>query len=195
MKNLSALFFATLMAFTLNTMGQENTVTLPDVFEVPGPVSIPVAVNFSAYPVQGFDIEITYLDSDLQFINATDIESAFSGMSVTNTGGNSPIVLAWAGSATSTFSGDLVVLNFTYTGTGGVTDLVLTQTDTYSPGDPNPSEDFPSWLIDADSNVVTATFTNGSITYVSPVPLSIWAVLLGIFLIATFAVTRFYRIV
>ncbi len=191
MKKFSALFSAILLVFAVNTMAQ-NTVNLPDISLVPGPVSIPVEVDFSIHPVAAFEIQVNFDTSVLEYTGVTEI--SFTGIS-SSVAGSQPVLLTWYGTASS-FNGDLIILNFNYTGSGGVTDLTFTETGSYFPGVPTPGGD-PSWLADGGtpSTVVTTTFTGGSITYVSPVPLSIWTVLLGIVLIATFIVMRFYRIV
>ena len=194
MKHLATFLCLILLGFAVNTMAQ-NTVNIPDVTTPPGTVSVPVEVDFSDYPVGAFQIEVSFDDNDVNYAGATqtDFESTYSEVNATFEAGDSEVRLGWAGSVTSTFTGDLIILNFKDKDFVGVTSLTFTQTS-YDPGDTDPSDD-PSWLADDDAPpaVVTTSFSDGSITFVSPVPLSIWTIVLALGLIATFAVIRFYR--
>lgn len=197
MRKLYTIVCLVLLGFSVNILAQ-NTVSLPHVSLVPNPdnpVSIPITVNFSVHPVGSFEIQVEFDENVLEYQGVTG--PALSGITSPGLIGTQPVLLTWesGGPDASTFEGDLILLDFIYTGTEGVTNLSFSQT-AFEPGHLIPGDD-PSWLTDnaPTAAVVTTTFNNGSITYVSPVPLSIWAVLLGIVLIAAFVVTRIYRIV
>jgi hypothetical protein len=194
MKTFSALLCSILLGFAANTMAQ-NSVSLPNISSVPGPVTVQVDYDFTTAGVNAFEIQIIYDPAELTYVDYTagDIPDDAEFNIVGSTAGE--INIAWVTFTSRSDAGVLVNLDFVYIGTGGITPLTFAATG-YIPGDEDPLED-PSWLADGGdpSLVLPATFNNGSITYIAPVPLSIWAVFLGIALVAAFAVTRFYRIV
>lgn len=191
MRNLSALFCILLLGFALNTTGQ-NTVTLPDIESAPGPVTVEVDYDFTTYDVYAFEIAIDYDTNELEYIDYSEGDISDDADFQVNESTAGVIEIIWASTPAIDDDGVLVNLEFDYSGTSGVTSLTFVETDA-SPGDTGPADD-PSWLSDTNGNIVTTTFTDGSITYVSPVPLSIWALLLGVSLIVTFVITRFYRL-
>ncbi len=196
MKKIYTLVCMIILGFSVNALAQNNSVTLPNISSEPGPITVQVDYDFSIDDVYSFEILVKYDQAELTYedYSAGDIPDDADFQIDGSTPGE--IDIAWSKATGISNDGVLVYLNFEYIGTGGITNITFRPT-TYSPGDSNPAGTNPSWLGDnsAPVLVITSTFNNGSITYVSPVPLSIWAVLLGIFLIATFAVTRFYRIV
>lgn len=191
MRNLSALFSIILLGFALNATGQ-NTVTLPDIESVPGPVIVEVDYDFTAYNVNAFEIAIEFDTNELDYLGYSEGDITDDGDFEVNESTAGEIVIIWSKTTAKDDAGVLVNLEFDYTGTSGSTPLTFSTTDG-NVGDQAPSDD-PSWLSDTDGNIVTTTFTNGSITFVSPVPLSIWALLLGVSLMVTFVITRFYRL-
>ena len=194
MKTFSALLCSILLGFAVNTKAQ-NTVSLPNISSMPGPVTVQVDYDFTVNGVNAFEIQIIYDPTELTYVGYTagdipdDADFSVGG----STAGE--IDIAWAKVASRNDAGVLVNLDFEYIGAGGTTTLSFAET-TYNTGHENPGDDNPSWLADGGALVLPATFNNGSITYVPPVavPLSNWAVFLGIALVAAFSVARFYRI-
>lgn len=193
MRKINAFFCMILMGFGVNTMAQENTVTLPHISSGPGSVTIPVAYDFTTYDVCAFEIAITFDTNELTYVDYNEGDIPDDADFQVNEAPAGTINIAWAKVGAIDNAGILVNLDFDYTGTGGSTDLEFTVTG-FIPGHPFPGGD-PSWLADCTPEVVTTTFTDGSITYQSAaVPLSSWALVLGMVLMATFVAVRFLRV-
>ncbi len=196
MRKIFAFACMTLLGFSVNLLAQNNSVTLPDISSVPGPVTVQVDYDFTYDDVYSFEILVLYDPAELTYLGFTEGDIPDDSDFEIDETTSGEVDLAWARLLPRNDSGVLINLEFDYIGTGGITDITFRQT-TYLPGHLNPTGDNPSWLGDnsAPVEVITSTFTDGSITYVSPVPISIWALLLVTALIATFVVTRVYRIV
>lgn len=128
MKHLSTLLCIILIGFATSTMAQ-NTVNIPHETFSPGVVSIPVEVDFSAHPIGAFEIEISFDDAVVEFLGAT--HTSFGSFSI-GTPTTDKVRLGRIG-ASSSFVGDLVLLNFQDKDGAGMSDLTFTVT-TYDPG-------------------------------------------------------------
>ncbi len=191
MRNLSALFSIVLLTFAFNASG-ENSVTLPNVESVPGPVIVEVDYDFTAHDVYAFEIAIEFDTDELEYVGYSEGDIPDDVDFQINESSSGLIDISWSKTASRDDAGVLVNLEFDYSGTSDSTPLTF-ETTAGTIGDTAPDSD-PSWLSDTDGNIVTTTFTNGSIIFVSPVPLSIWALLLGGILIVSFVITRHYRL-
>ncbi len=184
MKRIFALILAFGFVSLFSASGQNNTVSIPHVIDMPGIVDIPINVDFSEYDVCAFEFEVSFDGGVLEFQSAEDNTWAVSVGSNGNT-----VDLAWASLSASDFVGELLKLRFNYL--GGTTSLTFTVSAV-----PGASGD-PSWLTDCTIGSpapITTTFTSGSITQAAHIPLQSWGLLIGIGLIVFASLGWMYRV-
>ena len=185
MKKLFTLLFALTFVFATGLIAQNPTVTIGNETGT-SPVDVPVDFDFNGASIGSFDLTISYDESlitNVQFvagsITFTDIPvisypnpgefrvnwSNTSGQELTGTGN---FYLRFTGNAIGSSDLDFVTPN-----TENITELGLA----------------------GSGDIVTATFTNGSVTFDAlPIPFKNWAVYLGFGLIFAFVIVRFRRL-
>ncbi len=177
MKKLIVLFLALTSIFVLNLNAQQNTVTIDNVTAFPGAVNIPNDVNFGVVTSTcGFDLTVNYDITQLTWVGIANVNgtlpSPTPGVSFPGSG---QVLLSWPGSGPSALNGKLLDMQFTYI--GGNSSIYFT----------TPALAGEVELVDCSTAAtISTTFTNGSITQAASVPVSNWAIFLGIGLIVVF---------
>ncbi len=178
MKKLIVLFLALTSVFALS-LNAQNTVKIGDVTALPGLVDIPINVNFGVVTnTCTFDLTINFDNTQLTWVGVNNV-AALPGTNLVAVAVNSPtqIKLSWTDNTPiatgSNLNGVLLNLGFTYTGGNSAI--------TFSA---------PAFgIVELGSCAgfaISSTFTNGSITESALVPVSNWAIFLGIGLIVVF---------
>jgi len=182
MKKLIVLFLALTSVFALNLKAQ-NTVTIGDVTSLPGPVDIPIDVNFGVVTSTcSYDLTINYTTTQLTWVGVAnvDLTAPLAAPSVSFPGAGQ-VKLSWVtGSGGSSFAGKLLDMQFTYA--GGDSDI------TFSAPAAGVVE-----LGNCSATTISTTFTDGSISELDLVPVSNWAIFLGIGLIVVFTAVGMRR--
>ena len=187
MKKLFSLFIALTFACSISAFAQPE-VTLGNPSGT-SPQDVPVSFDLDNETVQAFDLTIAY-PSGVSFVGAVDVHALLIDgfWEVSDDPGAGTVLLSWSktvGTNPDISNGDLVSLRFS----GPVGTHLLTFVD------PNTVGVTELYEGDDDTAPLTSTFTNGSVTFVAPVPLSNWAIFIGLGLIIAFLVVRFRRIV
>lgn len=179
MKKLIVLFLALTSVFALS-LNAQNTVTIGDVTALPGPVDIPIDVDFGVVTnTCSFDLTINFDITQLTWVGIGDVASLPGGsvsVSPVPDPSTGQVNLTWFDGTSTGSSLDGVLLNLQFIYAGGNSAISFSAV----PGD--------NELGDCISSIggISSTFTDGSITESALVPVSNWAIFLGIGLIVVF---------
>lgn len=181
MKKLFCLLIALSFVFVSNTSGQNATVEIPDVVSKSGNIEVPLNVDFTLDEVCGFNFYIHFNEDHLTFkgIDNDQLDNIFSSPA----DWSSPISIIWAADIDNNpadFEGKLLDLLFEYD--GGNANIW------FDLDDPN---NF-SAVADCEDTVdyEDVIFTHGSVSLAPPVPLSTWAIIAGLGLMAAFVIIK-----
>jgi len=186
MKKVLILFFALTTALSMNVLAQA-TVTIGNAAGTVGTtVSVPVTVNFSGISggAGAFDFYIDFDAANIVFQGITG--AALSGVNasipfpLTQPG---RLLIAWSSLTSSNLNGQLLNIQFSSNNVGA---YPLTFHVSPAPG---------SFVSDNTATPVASTLNNGSVTFNAAVPLSNWAIFIGLGLIVAFLVVRFRKLV
>ncbi len=174
MKKLIVLFLALTSIFALN-LNAQNTVTIGDVTALPGPVDIPIDVNFGVVTnTCAFDLQINYDVTQLTFTGIANINGLISPDPTASEGTPGIIDITWSFGSPSNLNGKLLDMQFIYTGGNSALEFSAPAAGVVELGDCNGAQP------------ISSTFIDGSITESALVPVSNWAIFLGIGLIVVF---------
>ncbi len=178
MKRLLIVLLA-LSLFAGYNVNAQAVVTIPDVTELPGPVTIPVTVDFSGVvsDVCSFDFHLDYNPLVLTLNSISSEDPSLALGSFINDLPNG--IITWSatpGNGTD-MTGVIFNLNFTYAGGSSDIDFDLINSE----------------VANCPGSVITQTYNNGSITESALVPVSNWAIFLGIGLMIVFVALGFRK--
>jgi hypothetical protein len=176
MKKLIVLFLALSSIFALN-LNAQNTVTIGDVTALPGLVDIPIDVNFGVVTnTCSFDLTINYNTSQLTWVGIANVNGTLPSPAPTVSFPSvGQVKISWlSGSVGSAINGKLLDMQFTYA--GGNSDLTFSA----------PAAGVVELGNCTGPSPIATTFNDGSITESALVPVSNWAIFLGIGLIVVF---------
>lgn len=189
MKKLFFLFIALGFVFANNTLGQaaDATVSLPVLAKPAGDIEVPLNVDFTLEPVCNFQFYIHFDETELTFKGITNEELV--GIFVSPAGSPSPVLISWFAPVLddepqpANLEGKLLDIKFEYQGDNyAEIGFVVTPPNDSSVGD----------CVQADDYAVVV-FSDGSVSLAPPVPLSNWAVLIGLGLILAFVIIKIGR--
>ena len=182
MKKLFSLFIALTFVCSISAFAQ--TVSIGSESGT-SPVNVPISFDLGSEDMRAFDLTIDVVNSAIvsgvSFQPGPD--ATFDNTpTVTYAGGQ--VAVSWQ-DVTDLKTGSGVFFYLAFTGSVGSSDLDFISENVVGQNE----------LVDGTGQPMTATFEDGDVTFIAPVPLKNWAIFIGLGLIIAFLVVRFRRIV
>ncbi len=186
MKNLFALLIALLFSLLNHAHGQDAIATIPDLVLPAGNIEVPLEVDFTLDDVCSFQFYIHFDDARLTF-KGIDDPQLLPGIAPSPPGSPSPILITWfsASFQPADFAGKLLDILFEYDG-GGLSPIGFLLTF---------PEDCAIYDCVLFNEYGSVEYNDGSVRPLPSVPLSRWAVFLGLGLIVAFTIIKRSRLI
>ena len=185
MKKVFALFFTLTFVLSISTFAQGPSVTIGSETGA-SPVDVPVTFELAGQTLKSFDLTVAYnplVISSVAF-QASPVVT-FTNVPTFSYPAAGQFKVSWSNVSDQSITNNGTLFYLKLFGSVGTSDLDFTSSNVSGENE----------LLTFGAAIITSTFVDGDVTFTAPVPLSNWAIFIGLGLIIAFLVVRFRRIV